>query len=72
MVSGEGMSMSEATKARRDGRTVPKLSPPKGRCGRTVSSHLNADDYRRFYELCMERNVSGNELIRLLVRETQR
>jgi hypothetical protein len=64
--------MSAAPIARRDGRTVPKLSPPKGRVGRTVSSHLTADDYRRFYELCMERNVSGNELIRQLDREAQR
>lgn len=51
-----------------DKRVQPRLDPPHRRGKRTVQVALDAEDYRKFYELVMEAGTSGNEVMRQLIR----
>ena len=53
-----------------DRRRRPLASPPDPkRRSKYVRSNLNADDYRKLYELMVSRNTSMEETIRQLIRE---
>jgi len=44
-------------------------APPGDRCSRSVSVYLSEDDYRKLYELTMERGTSMAETMRQIIRE---
>lgn len=52
-----------------DKRKRCKASPPVGRVGRMVTAYLDPADYRKLYEITMERGESMAETIRQLIRE---
>jgi hypothetical protein len=54
-----------------DRRKRCKADPPKGRASRFVSVYLSPDDYRRLYELTIERGTSMAETLRQIIREAK-
>lgn len=51
-----------------DKRKRPKLSAPS-KVGGNAIAHLGMEDYRKFYEVVMARNISAAETLRQLIRE---
>lgn len=51
-----------------DKRKRPRLSAPKMSGGKAFA-YLDMEDYRKFYEVVLARNISAAETLRLLIRE---
>lgn len=55
-----------------DRRKQCKATPPGGKVGRMVAAYLEPADYRKLYEITMQRGESMAETIRQLIRETEK
>jgi hypothetical protein len=55
-----------------DKRKLPKLRPPQKIGKRPVTAYLGPQEYARLYDLCMKRNISAPELIRQMLKETEK
>lgn len=52
-----------------DKRKRPRIAPPTQTNYNPIATTLDAEDYRKFYEVVLTRGASGAEALRLLIRE---
>lgn len=51
-----------------DRRRQCRASPPRGQVSRAVTVYLDPSDYRRLYEITMQRGTSMAETLRQIIR----
>lgn len=55
----------------KDGRQHLRAKPPRGLGGNTVTVTLDADDYKKLYDMAATRGTSIANMMRTLIREKE-
>jgi len=54
-----------------DGRQTLRAAPPRKRGSKTIQVTLDADDYRKLYDMAAVRATSISNLVRTLIQEKE-